>query len=110
MAICRQALTQFAGDLGARVRKRLIEERQDYQKLIETFFVAAIEAAEVISTPAEVLSFAWLTFLDGVLFHQLFALDDRISTYREHLDRLWWLFWRGIASEPSVSSGPGSGT
>jgi len=107
MAICRQALTQIFGELGARVRRRLLEERVDYQKLLESFFAAAIEAGEVISTSPEVLALAWLTFLDGVLFHQLFAVDNRSTYYREHLDRLWWLFWRGVASEPS--SAPGAG-
>ena len=99
VAMCRLAVAQVSGDFGDRVQTRLLEERIEYQRRIEAFFTQALRAGEVRAEAPEILTLAWLTFLDGVLTHHLFAGEDRRAYYLEHLDELWRLFWRGIATE-----------
>ncbi|MCP4660314.1 MAG: TetR/AcrR family transcriptional regulator [bacterium] len=106
VVICRMAVTQLAGDLGERVHALLADHRQDYQGRLDTFFASAIAAGEVLPAPPAALVLSWLTFLDGVMFHQLFATGSRGSTYRDHLDELWQLFWRGIAARPEMEDLP----
>ncbi len=98
MALCRLAVAQVAGEFGDRVQAHLLEERVDYQREMEAFFAQAQDAGEVATETPEVLALAWLTFLDGVLTHQLFAVGERRPYFLDHLDELWRLFWRGIAA------------
>ncbi len=102
MALCRLAVAQVTGAFGERVQAQLLAERQEYQRRMEAFFAEAGERGEVLGEPPGILTLAWLTFLDGVLTHQLFAVGERQVRYLEHLDGLWRLFWRGIAAEGSV--------
>ncbi len=102
VVICRMAVNQLAGDLGERVHALLAGHREEYRRRLGTFFAAAVTAGEVSPAPPEILVLSWLTFLDGVLFHQLFAIGKRGADYRDHLDELWQLFWRGIASRPEM--------
>ncbi len=97
VALCRLAVAQVSGEFGERVREHLLEERVEYQRRIEAFFAEAVEAGEVVQEAPETLALGWLTFLDGVLTHQLFAIGERQSYFLDHLDELWRLFWRGIA-------------
>lgn len=106
MAICRMAVTQIVDAFGDRVRGRLLEERLEYQQRLEELFKAAVEVGEMVDVSPQVLALSWLTFLDGVLFHQLFAVADRSGIYLDHLDRLWWLFWRGVAAGRSEVAKP----
>ncbi len=99
VALCRLAVTQIAGGFGDRVRHRLLDERMEYQRGLESFFSAAADAGEVVAAKPETLALCWLTFLDGVLFHQLFAAGDRETYYLSHLDQLWALCWRSLAPE-----------
>ncbi len=98
MALCRLAVAQVSGELNDRVQALLLEERLEYQRRMEAFFTEALEAGEVVAETPELLTLAWLTFLDGVLTHQLFAVGDRRPYFLDHLDELWRLFWRGIAA------------
>ncbi len=98
VALCRLAVAQVSGELGERVREHLLAERVEYQGRIEAFFAEAIAAGEVVPEAPETLALGWLTFLDGVLTHQLFAIGVRQSVFLDHLDELWRLFWRGIAA------------
>ncbi len=98
MALCRLAVAQVSGDFGDRVQALLLKERVNYQRQMEAFFAAALLAGEVSAETPEILALAWLTFLDGVLTHQLFAVGDRQPYFLDHLDQLWRLFWRGIAA------------
>ncbi len=104
-AMCRLAVAQVSGDFGKRVQSRLLEERVEYQSRIEAFFDEALRDGEVLGETSEILTLAWLTFLDGVLTHQLFAGEDRQPYYLEHLDELWRLFWRGIAAREEDGRG-----
>ncbi len=97
MALCRLAVAQVSGELGDRVKGHLLAQRVEYQRRIEAFFAEAVEAGEVVGEPHETLALGWLTFLDGVLTHHLFAIGERQSYFLDHLDDLWRLFWRGIA-------------
>ncbi len=99
MALCRLAVAQVTGEFGDRVQAHLLEERVDYQRQMEEFFAAASDAGEVAAETPEILALAWLTFLDGVLTHQLFAVGERRPYFLDHLDGLWRIFWRGIAAE-----------
>lgn len=45
------------------------------------------------------MALAWLTFLDGLLTHQLFSIGERAEVYCERLDELWRIFWRDLAVE-----------
>ncbi len=105
MALCRLAVAQISGDFGARVRRHLLAERLEYQGRIEAFFTEALASAEVLDEAPETLALSWLTFLDGVLTHQLFAIEGRQSYYLDHLDELWRLFWRGIAADGDDEAG-----
>jgi len=98
MALCRLAVTQLTGEVAERARALLRGQRFEYQRRIEELFTAARDAGEVtVAASPETLTLAWLTFLDGFLSHQVFSLGDRSATYRERLDDLWRLFWRGVA-------------
>ena len=105
MTLCRLAVAQVSGDFGERVQALLLEERLAYQRQMEAFFNEALDSGEVLAETPEILTLAWLTFLDGVLTHQLFAVGDRRPYYLEHLDALWRLFWRGIAAEGESTGG-----
>ena len=98
MALCRLAVAQVSGEFGARVQAQLLAERLEYQQQMEAFFTEAADAGEVVARAPALLTLAWLTFLDGVLTHQLFGADDRQPYYLSQLDDLWRLFWRGISS------------
>ena len=97
MALCRLAVAQVTGGLGERVQELLVEERLVYQHRMEAFFAEALDGGEVAEEKPEILTLAWLTFLDGILTHQLFAMGDRRPYYLGHLDELWRLFWRGLS-------------
>lgn len=99
MALCRLAVAQVAGKFGERVQAHLLEERLVYQREIERFFAEAVDAGEVLAETPELLALAWLTFLDGVLTHQLFAVDSRRPYFLDHLEDLWRIFWRGLVPE-----------
>lgn len=131
-ALCRLAVSQVSGELAERASALLLRHRTDYQRLMERFFESALQAGEVASTEVpgttsevpgttsegttsevpgttpdvtvmpEVLTFSWLTFLDGILMHQVFSLGSRRDAYLERLEDLWQLFWRGLvfAAEP----------
>lgn len=98
MALCRLAVAQVAGKFGERVQAHLLAERLDYQRQMEAFFAEALDAGEVQAETPEILALAWLTFLDGVLTHQLFAVGERRPYFLDHLEDLWRIFWRGIAT------------
>lgn len=98
MALCRLAVAQVAGTFGDRVQAHLLEERVGYQSEMEAFFTAALDAGAVAAETPETLALAWLTFLDGVLTHQLFAIGERRPYFLDHLEELFRLFWRGIAA------------
>lgn len=124
-ALCRLAVSQVSGELAERAGAYLLQHRNDYQRQMEHFFASAIAAGEVISQvpgtcggeardgvpgtcgkdPApmpEVLAFSWLTFLDGILMHQVFSLGSRREAYLDRLEELWLLFWRGLAVPPEA--------
>ena len=97
VAMCRLAVSQVTGELGERARGILLAHRLDYQQRLEAFFAEASEAGEVLPISSQALTLSWFTFLDGFLTHQVFSIGDREAVYREHLDELWRLFWRGLA-------------
>ncbi len=105
VALCRLAVAQISGGLGERVRAHLLTERVEYQRRIEAFFAEAVAAGEVLPEAPETLALGWLTFLDGVLTHQLFAIGVRQSVFLDHLDELWRLFWRGISARREGEDG-----
>ncbi len=105
MALCRLAVAQVSGEFGDRVQAHLLKERVDYQGQMEAFFSEALDAREMAAESPETLALAWLTFLDGVLTHQLFAVGERRPYFLEHLDPLWRLFWRGLAAHDEEGDG-----
>ncbi len=98
LAMCRLAVSQVTGELGERARGLLLEHRLEYQERLEAFFAAASDAGEVLPISAEITALAWITFLDGFLTHEVFSLGDRSDYYRERLDEIWQVFWRGLAA------------
>lgn len=119
-ALCRLAVSQVSGDLAERASALLLRHRLEYQGVMERFFREAIEGGELAtgmadcnaddgparrSTMAEILTFSWLTFLDGILMHQVFALGSRREVYLDRLDDLWQVFWRGCVGAGDVSDG-----
>lgn len=108
-ALCRLAVSQVSGELEERASALLLRHRTEYQQQMEVFFDAAVEAGEVVGTSpeggtswqapsTEGLAFSWLTFLDGILMHQIFSLGSRREAYLHRLDELWQLYWRGLAT------------
>lgn len=116
-ALCRLAVSQVSGQLAERAGALLLRHRTEYQQQMEGFFAAAIRSGDVagrladgkprpaddtgepgaveLPTP-QVLAFSWLTFLDGILMHQVFSLGSRRDAYLQHLEELWQIFWRGL--------------
>ena len=123
-ALCRLAVSQVSGELEERASALLLRHRTEYQQQMEVFFDAAVEAGEVVGrssrevpgTPQEVpgtswqapstegLAFSWLTFLDGILMHQIFSLGSRREAYLHRLDELWQLYWRGLATARGLAT------
>ena len=99
VAICRLAVSQVTGELGERARELLLRYRLAYRERLDAIFAAARDAGEVREVPPEVMTLAWLTFLDGFLTRQIFSLGDRGQAHRRHLEEIWQLFWRGLAAE-----------
>lgn len=99
MALCRLAVSQLSGDLEQRAGERLLAQRVDYQARLESFFASARRAGEVGTFDPRLMALSWLTFIDGLLTHQLFSTGGRADLYRERLEELWQLFWRGLAAE-----------
>ncbi len=112
-ALCRLAVSQVSGELAGRASDYLLQHRNEYQRQMEHFFASAMDAGEVITevpgtcgddpVPVhQILAFSWLTFLDGILMHQVFSLGSRREAYLHRLEELWVLFWRGLAVDAGV--------
>lgn len=104
-ALCRVAVSQVGDDLERKVRDLLRTQRGEYQRHCEELFRGAVDRGEVIDVHVDALVYGWLTFVDGVLSHQLFGFGRRRQEFLDHLDALWQLYWRGIASDPAEVSG-----
>ena len=100
-ALCRVAVSQVGDDLERKVRDLLRTQRVEYQRHCEELFRGAVERGEVIDVQTGALVYGWLTFVDGVLSHQLFAYGRRRQEFLDHLDSMWQLYWRGIAADQS---------
>ena len=98
-ALCRVAVSQVGGDLERKVHDLLRNQRQEYQLHLEDLFRSAASRGEVIDVPSDTLVYGWLTFVDGVLSHQLFGFGRRRQEVLDHLDAMWQLYWRGIAAD-----------
>lgn len=103
-ALCRVAVSQVGDELEAKVRQLLMGHRREYQNLLCEFFEQARERCEVVDVDADVLVYSWLTFVDGVLSHQLFGYGRRRKEFLGHLDPMWQLYWRGISPGPREDS------
>lgn len=99
-ALCRVAVSQVGDDLERKVRDLLRTQRVEYQRHCEELFRGAVERGEVIDVHVDALVYGWLTFVDGVLSHQLFGFGRRRQEFLDHLDAMWQLYWRGIATYP----------
>ena len=103
-ALCRVAVSQVGDELEHKVRDLLRTQRLEYQRHCEELFRGAIERGEVIDVHVDALVYGWLTFVDGVLSHQLFGYGRRRQEFLDHLDAMWRLYWRGIAANPGEIS------
>ena len=97
-ALCRVAVSQVGDELEVKVRDMLLTQRREYQRHFEELFRAARERGEVIDVEVDALVYGWLTFVDGVLSHQLFGFGRRRQAFLGHLDSMWKLYWRGISA------------
>ena len=107
MALCRLALSQLGGDLEERAGELLRAQRDEYHQEVEAFFTEAREAGSVAPYPVDLMTLAWLTFLDGILTHELFSHAGRKGLYLSQLEGLWRLFWRSLAPSDGPSSEEG---
>lgn len=98
-ALCRVAVSHVGGELEEAVRELLLCHRSEYHASLRRFFDEAKERGEVRRVETEALALGWLTFLDGILSHQLFGIGERRERFLDHLDALWDQYWRGIRSE-----------
>lgn len=97
-ALCRVAVSQVGGEMEAKVRELILAQRREYQRGLEALFAAARQRGEVVDVDVDVLVYSWLTFVDGILSHQLFGYGRRRQQFLEHVDPMWKLYWRGIAA------------
>lgn len=100
-ALCRVAVSQVGGALEGKVRDLLQGHRREYQKILEELFREAKNRGEVVDMDVNALVYSWLTFVDGVMSHQLFGYGRRRQEFLEHLDPMWKLYWRGISPDPT---------
>lgn len=100
-ALCRVAVSQVGGELEDKVRELMVTQRREYQRVLQELFRAAKVRGEVVDVDENALVFGWLTFVDGVLSHQLFGFGRRRQEFLEHLDSMWELYWRGISADDS---------
>lgn len=98
-ALCRVAVSHVGGKMEEAVRELLLRHRSEYHASLSRFFDEAKERGEVRDVDTEALALGWLTFLDGILSHQLFGIGERRERFLDHLDALWDQYWRGIRAE-----------
>jgi AcrR family transcriptional regulator len=97
VAIFRLVATRIGGDLGERAAAMVNAQRLRQRRRLEAFFAEAVAAGAVADADPEDLSYVFRAFTHGVLVNHLGAceIDERLDDAR--LERVWKLFWRGIA-------------
>jgi|GEM_PF-5431956 len=98
VAIFRVAATQLQGDLGERAEAVVCDHRERQRQRLAEFFADAVKARAVAAADPDDLSYVFRMFLNGVLIGHVGGCHIDESLAEERLERVWEIFWNGLAS------------
>lgn len=98
VAIFRVAATQLHGDLGERAEGLVCDHRERQRQRLAAFFADAVGAGAVAAADPDDLSYVFRMFLNGVLIGHVGGCHIDESLSDERLERVWEIFWSGLAS------------